>query len=297
AAPVLDAVDLFVGAEGTLGAIGEVELALVPAPAAWFGGLAFFPTEESALDFVRLVRDERPADAAACRPAVLEYFDRAALDLADRSGRRREIGLPAMPHEAGAAVYFEQGCGADELETLFAAYDRVLAMCGSSADAVWSALEEREQAKLKSLRHLVPEEVNRLVAENRRHCPAIHKVGTDLSVPNAALEALVRAYRTRLAEEGIPAVVFGHLGENNLHVNMLPRDEEELGRAKALHREWASLAVSLGGTVAAEHGIGRLKGELLHLLYGPGELAQMAAVKRALDPGGILNPGHVLSNP
>ncbi|MGE5528491.1 MAG: FAD-binding oxidoreductase [Patescibacteria group bacterium] len=287
----LDAVDLFVGAEGSLGIITELELALIPVPMMLFGGLAFFPSEEAALGFVRTVRDEKPAGTESCRPVALEYFDAAALDLANRAEAREQLHIPPLP-AAGAAVYFEQCCGEDEIEELAGAWSVALEMNGSSLEGVWSSLEEKDRSRLKSLRHLVPEEVNRQVGINRRGCPAVHKVGTDLAVPHARLGELFRAYRAGLAREDIPAVIFGHIGDDNLHVNMLPQDEETLARAKALHLEWAALAVSLGGTVAAEHGIGKLKRALLRVMYRAEDLAEMDAVKKALDPKGILCLGN-----
>lgn len=286
-----DAIDLFIGAEGALGLISELELGLVEAPEMIFGGLAFFPSEEAAIGFVTKVRDEHPACIGACRPSALEYFDAEALRLADRAEGREELGLPSLP-PAGAAIYFEQGCREDELEALVDSWSAALESSGSSIDDVWSALEEKERNKLKALRHLVPEEVNRRVEKNRRRCPAIHKVGTDLAVPDERLSEMVGHYRTGLAEEGLPAVVFGHIGDNNLHVNMLPENEEMLARAKALHLAWAKTAVSLGGTIAAEHGVGKLKRGLMKVMYGERALAEMDAVKRALDPAGILSPGN-----
>lgn len=282
-----DAVDLFIGSEGAFGMITQLELALAEAPALFFGGLAFFAAEAAAVAFVRTVRDGKPAGTGACRPAALEYFDAEALRLADRAENRGQLGLPPLP-PAGAAVYFEQGCREDELETLMDAWSTALDLSGGSMEDVWSALEEKERTKLKALRHLVPEEVNRRVESNRRRCPSIHKVGTDLAVPDAGLEEMMRAYRAGLAREGIPAVVFGHIGDNNLHVNMLPEDEALLVKAKALHLEWAALAVRLGGTIAAEHGIGKLKRRLLPVMFSPEALAEMDAVKRALDPAGVL---------
>lgn len=291
ASSTFDAVDLFIGTEGTMGVITQIEIALAPYPGTCFGGLAFFPSEQEAVCFVRAVRDEKPAGTEACRAAALEYFDTEALRLADRAETREQLGLPSLP-QAGAAVYFEQFCDEEEIDALVEAWSAALDLSGSSLDHVWSAMDEKERHKLKALRHLVPEEINRVVENNRRLCPAIYKVGTDLAVPNVHLAEVVAAYRAGLAREGIPGVIFGHIGDNNLHVNMLPRDEEMLRRAKALHLEWAAKAVEMGGTVAAEHGIGKLKRDLMRIMYREEALAEMGAVKQALDPGGILCPGN-----
>jgi D-lactate dehydrogenase (cytochrome) len=288
--PGLDVIDLFVGSEGLLGVIVEIELALMAEPEIWFGGLAFFPGEREAVQFVRRVRDS--GIITACRPVALEYFDSAALQLFNGSGQRKELQLPEIPAYGRAAIFFEQGCRESEMEIVYEAWEKALDDCGSSFDDVWSAADPKNNLKLKRMRHLVPEAVNRIVSENRRRCPTVHKVGTDLAVPNPYLDDLIKVYRERLAEEQIPAVIFGHIGNNNLHVNMLPGDEISLKKAKSLHLEWAKWAVERGGTVIAEHGIGKIKGELLKLLYSETELAEMRAVKQALDPGDLLGPGH-----
>lgn len=287
--PGLEPIDLFTGSEGLLGVIVEIELALAVEPEIWFGGLAFFPGETEAVQFVRQVRD---GVISPCRPVALEYFDQTALQLFNESGQRKELQLPEIPGYARAGIFFEQGCREQELETVYEAWECVLQNCGSSINDVWSGLEPKDNHKLKKMRHLVPEAVNRIVADNRKKCPAVHKVGTDLAVPDPYLEDMIRQYRRRLAEEELPAIIFGHIGNNNLHVNMLPVDESSLKRAKNLHLEWARWAVERGGTVIAEHGVGKIKGELLRILYSESELAGMRAMKQALDPEDLLGPGN-----
>jgi D-lactate dehydrogenase (cytochrome) len=293
--PGLDPIDLFIGSEGLLGAIVELELAVKPEPELWFGGVAFFGAEADAMKLVRLIRDERPAMFSACRPVALEYFDRAALRLFNDTQGRRELRLPEIPPEIGAGLFFEQEAEEAHLEEIYDAWAAALNACGSSMDQVWSAMDPKDHAKLKSMRHLVPEAVNQRVGENRKLCPEVHKVGTDLAVPNPYLEELVALYRRSLAEEHLPAVIFGHMGNNNLHVNMLPTDSLGLQKAKSLHLKWAEWAVRHGGTVVAEHGLGKLKGELLRVLYNETALAEMRAVKQALDPQNILGPGNVIT--
>jgi len=122
----------------------------------------------------------------------------------------------------------------------------------------------------------------------------IHKVGTDIAVPDRHLRDILAFYREKLSEARLRSVVFGHIGNNHLHVNMIPETYEELERAKVLYREFALKGCALGGTVSAEHGIGKLKREYLLLQYSPEAIAGMRAVKAALDPDGILNPGDMI---
>jgi D-lactate dehydrogenase (cytochrome) len=293
--PALDPIDLFIGSEGLLGVIVEIELALAVEPELWFGGLAFFASEVEAVRFVRLVRDEPAESRSLYRPAALEFFDFAALQLFNGTKARKELLLPEIPSYARAAVFFEQGCSEPEFEPVYSFWEKALPDCGSSIDEVWSGIDPQANQKLKSMRHQVPEEVNRIVSENRKQCPEISKIGTDLAVPNQYLEDLFDLYRGCLVQEQIPAVIFGHIGNNNLHVNMLPTDPTSLQKARSLHLKWAGWAIEHGGTVVAEHGIGKLKGELLRLLYPENILAQMRAVKQALDPLDILAPGNAIS--
>ncbi|HEX3045340.1 MAG TPA: FAD-binding oxidoreductase [Bacillota bacterium] len=293
--PGLDPIDLFIGSEGLLGAIVELELAVKPEPELWFGGLAFFTDEAEAIHLVRLIRDVSSEMFSLCRPVALEYFDRAALQLFNGTQGRRDLQLPEVPPDAGAGLFFEQEATEAELERFCDVWDAALTACGSSMERVWSALAPKDHLKLKSMRHLVPEAVNQKVGENRKLCPEVHKVGTDLAVPNPYLEELMALYRRSLAEENIPAVIFGHIGNNNLHVNMLPTDSIGLQKAKSLHLKWAEWAVRRGGTVVAEHGLGKLKGQLLRILYNETALAEMWMVKTALDPQNILSPGNVIT--
>ena len=97
----------------------------------------------------------------------------------------------------------------------------------------------------------------------------------------------------KLAESGLEHVIFGHTGDNHLHVNILPRSAGELKRAEGLYESFAREVVAMGGSVSAEHGIGRIKRPFLRIQYGPEMIDAMRAVKRALDPRGLLNPGVI----
>jgi D-lactate dehydrogenase (cytochrome) len=168
-----------------------------------------------------------------------------------------------------------------------------VAACGGNPDASWTATEGNAWLQLKAFRHAAPERVNVRIAERQRSHPGLTKLGTDLSVPDGRLRDVLAMYRRELAEARLESVVFGHIGNNHLHVNILPRDMEEYARGQALVRGWARQAVAWGGSVAAEHGIGKLKTGLLELMYGPAGIAQMRAVRRVFDPDGRLNPGNL----
>jgi D-lactate dehydrogenase (cytochrome) len=87
--------------------------------------------------------------------------------------------------------------------------------------------------------------------------------------------------------------VFGHIGDNHVHVNILPRDDSEAARARELYVDFLKYAASVGGTLSAEHGVGKLKRDYLRLFYNDDQLRQMASLKNALDPNGILGRGNI----
>ena len=300
AADDMELIDLFIGMEGTLGIITHIELRLIPPPAAVLGVLAFLPSEEAALACVNRLRTEAGrGEYGTARLVALEYFDHDALSLFHRMKTEEAAfeGVPALPATFHSALYVEFH-GEDD-ETLFALLEPFLVMIEDlegDGDACWCATTPQELLPLKAFRHAIPEAVNLLIAQRRRALPAITKLGTDMSVPDAELPAVMALYRQSLAESGLASVIFGHIGNNHLHVNILPNSLEDYARGKDMYLTWARHILAYGGSIAAEHGIGKLKRPFLELMYGAHGIAQMRAVKALFDPAGMLNPGNLFDS-
>ncbi len=281
--PANNLLDLMIGQEGTLGVITRARLRLAPLPVGVVSLFAFFPDTPTLLAFVTRARDGArrpgvPSEPGALDPRALEYFDRACLDLV----RSR---VPDIPADAQGALFIEVE---HEGEPPLEAWWDALAEGGALVDHTIVAEDEQGRQRLHAVRHAVPAGVNEQVVRN-----GMPKIGTDFAVPDAALPEMMRAY----AEVPLPNVLFGHIGDNHLHLNLLPRDPGELAEAKRLYRELALRAVALGGTVSAEHGIGKIKRQLLADMVGPQVLARFHALKAALDPGWILGRGTMLAPP
>ncbi len=294
AAPGMDLVDLIVGSEGTLGVITEMELKLTEAPEGVLSALAFFGSDEDAVAFVKRARGDGPDDAPdSVSPMSLEFFD--STSFAFLRARREEEGtsseIPELPDGATAGVLFEQDFTEDSLLDVYEGWEVVLSAHGSSMEDTWGGMEEGDLARLKALRHSVAEEVISVVSRANATNPEIHKIGTDAAVPGSALEETLALYRSELDGTGLSYIIFGHIGDNHLHLNVMPTDTRELALGKELALKFARRAVELGGTVSAEHGIGRLKHDFLRVQYGDEGLAEMAAVKTAFDPALVLNRG------
>jgi D-lactate dehydrogenase (cytochrome) len=167
----------------------------------------------------------------------------------------------------------------------------------SSSESSWAGLDRTELEKMKVVRHFVPETINALIAKRKQEYHEVHKIGTDMAVPDRALREYLKFYCDTLERQGMEYVIFGHIGNNHLHVNMIPRNNEEVKQGMENYMLFARKAVELGGTVAAEHGIGKLKRAFLELMYGPKGISEMQAVKKALDPKWLLNPGDMVPVP
>ena len=274
-APEMDAVDLFIGSEGTLGVICEVEVKLLPKPEGLLSGVVFFANEADVLALVQEVRAH--VDARA-----IEFFDEESL-------RFLREKYPTIPAEAVAAIFFEQETTAETEDAVLNQWLALLDQHHALADS-WFATNEQDQAKLREFRHQLPVLMNEWFAHYRQR-----KVSTDMSVPDDAFPGLFHLYKETLRSSGLRYTIFGHIGDNHVHVNILPRDETAGARAREMYVEFLKYAASVGGTLSAEHGVGKLKREYLHLFYTDDQLREMAAVKKALDPNGILGRGNILS--
>ena len=169
----------------------------------------------------------------------------------------------------------------------------IIAVCGGDENATWIATTAREMERMHTFRHAVPEAVNLLIDERRRTSPGLTKLGTDMAVPDDRLDDVMLLYHRALDASGLEYVMFGHIGDNHIHVNILPRDQQEYDCGRGLYAAWAKEIIAMGGTVSAEHGIGKLKVALLKEMYGEKGVAEMRAVKRAFDPEFRLNRGNL----
>ena len=281
----LDMLELFIGQEGTLAIITSLTLALLPLEEVELAACFFFQNEAAAISFVEEIRSTRPVPDL--KLLALEYFDRQALTLIGGSQ-----GYSFIPK--AYAIYVEiAGPQEDELfsylEGLASAWGHELAF----QDAVWLATSPKESSKLRSIRHAVPEAINRLVAERLKTEPRLTKLATDFAVPDKHLRDLVHLYHKRLAATGIDYLLFGHIGDNHLHANLLPKDIYQYKMGKEYLKQIAQDVIALGGSVSAEHGIGKLKKELLRLMYGEEGISQMKRLKRIFDPDLRLNQGNL----
>ncbi|MEZ5307509.1 MAG: FAD-binding oxidoreductase [Pyrinomonadaceae bacterium] len=283
-APAMDAVDLFVGSEGTLGVITEAGLRLLPKPEGSITGIVFFRNRADLLGFVDEVRRLSMGESHSGNridASFVEYFDSNSL----RFIREK---YPETPKRMAGAVYFEQETGADSEDQVYGLWNDLLESSNASIDESWFAVGDADLEKMREFRHALPVAVNEKIVKFGQK-----KVSTDMAIPVENFESFLRFSETLLENSGIEHVVFGHMGDCHLHANMIPADDEQAVSAKHIYGRMIAQSIMLGGTVSAEHGIGKLKSRYLYVMYGERYIHEMVAIKKALDPKSILGRGNV----
>jgi D-lactate dehydrogenase (cytochrome) len=284
--PDREPIDLFIGSEGTLATFAAVGVRVQPAVNI-LAGLSFFTSSGAAFDFADFLREETQI-------AAIEFFDGSSLRFLDRYRHRVPGSFPSFPKGAGSAVLWEFLEGSPETwESRMDKWEAALARCGASLEETWSGFEEAEKERLRRFRHALPETVNGVIAENKRSCKEIRKIGTDSALPADRFRVVYESMTRMIEKSGLASAAWGHLGDHHIHVNLIPSTGKELSAALDIYDECMSLAVENGGTVSAEHGIGKIKKKYLQKMYGREAVEAMRAVKTAFDPAGILNPGNL----
>jgi glycolate oxidase len=282
-----DLVGLVCGSEGTLGFITKVEVRLIDKPPAYMSGLAFFDDVAAALAFVATAR-EQDQRGTGVRPRCLELLDAGCLEIMRNQGS----GV-SLPNEAGAAIFFEEEHAIDADEAVLMAWWTALESApGALAEATVVATDPTRQEELRLLRHAVPATLNE---EGRSHAAAGgRKISTDWSVPFGQLAPLVQTFDGWLADAGIDrSLRYGHVGNGHPHYNLIVKDAEERARGDAVVKKMCEAACAVGGTITAEHGIGKIKQAYVGFRFSPLEIETMKAVRRVFDPQGIMAPGNL----
>jgi glycolate oxidase subunit GlcD len=275
-----DLKSLLIGSEGTLGLITAVRLRLLPAPEARLAAMVFMRDRREGCEAMAAIRE------AGVRPSAMDFIDGETLAmLAGAYPASRALSGAAgagVPPEAGFALLVETDGTAEEARS---AQEALLEAVGPNAVAVHEPIEQKALWRWR-------DGINGVVTAERGA-----KVSEDVVFPlERLLEGLERFERIA-ASHGLRSCAWGHGGEGNVHATVLvdPRSGEELDAAEAAGEELFGLVVELGGSVAGEHGVGRLKRGRLAAQWDARAVELHEKVKRAFDPKGLLNPGAKLA--
>ncbi len=277
---------LFIGSEGTLGVIAEVTLGLCAAPAATIVAFAAVPSDDALLGLFGLLR------RAPLTLAAFECLDHGCIDRV-----REHRGVADAPFSEAYPVYalIEIEVSEGSEAAIEATQDQLMEVLASAqesdlmADAVLAQTPAQARG-LWALREDISESLH-------RHTP----FKADIALPVAEVAAFLRSFRARVAERlpEIPVLVFGHVGDGNLHLNLLRPEglelEAFLARCHSFEDELFALVREHSGSISAEHGIGLLKRDHLHYSRSPLEISIMRGIKTLLDPAGLMNPGKIFA--
>ncbi len=276
--PGMDWLDLFIGSDGTLCVFTECTLKLLKAPADFLSAILFMEHEEVCW---KLLEKIRGSEESKISPCSLEYFDR-------RSLQRLKQKFGNIPEKAQAALFFEQDVASQQeydlcLETWYGFLEKEKVLLDNS----WFAQGPKDIEKFYDFRHEVPLMINE---ENSRLGRV--KMGTDMAVGDEHFKKMMEFYRDELTASGLDFVMFGHIGDNHLHINLLP-DAKQMSLARETYATLVDQILKWGGTISAEHGVGKLKKEYYHKMIGDQALGELREIKKSLDPQGRLGMGNL----
>ena len=315
--PDMDLIDLFIGSEGTLGAIAEIVFKTAPLP----GGVcrAFVPVaaEPAAIKLVKELREAasatwRTGDPNGIDIASIEHLDARSIQILRDDGidRKLDITLPRgsaivllidleLPPAAAAGNLWrvlESALEHDAVDSPLTRFCRVLARHGAMDDAEMTLPGDRSRvAAFAELREAVPAGVNRRVAQAKQRDQAISKTAADMIVPYARFDEMMTACRRLFAERDLDLAVWGHISDGNVHPNVIPRSAADVEQGRDAILALGAEVIAMGGSPLAEHGVGRnpIKQQLLTQLYGETGVAALRALKLSLDPHGSLASGVI----
>ncbi len=283
----MDAIDLFIGSEGTLGIITKIKLQLVKLPVDILSSVIFFDSEDNAISFIEEARktslETRKHKSDTLEALALEFMDENCLNFLKED-------YSQIPVDAKSSVWFEQETTTENDETLFNQWAELIAIHNGNTETAWFAFSENDKRKLEEYRHSVSAKANEFIAKRN-----VKKLGTDVAVPNNVFKGFYKECKNLVQNSGIKFIAYGHFGNSHLHLNMLPENDDEYEKGKELYKQICKRAVELNGTVSAEHGIGKLKTEYLEMMFGKENIKKMAEIKKVFDPNLILGRGTLFS--
>ncbi len=290
----IDQIDTVFGKEGITGIISELTLRLVKKPEEEWVIAFFFEQENDAAEFIDGLKEELPqADKASI--ASVEFIDRNSIDLIEaRKATMTKIKeLPDIREEIMAMVYIEihgSEVGVEEIAEMLmeAAIEH-----GSDPDEAWAVSSETDVEKLHAFRHGAAETTNLFIEESHQNDKRITKLGTDMVIGERTFSQVLDRYKESIQEAGLKGCIFGHALENHLHVNLLPENYEDYLKGKQLIRKWAEEADTEDSQIIGEHGIGKLKQEILEDAISKSYINLCKELKKKMDKDGRLNQGNI----
>lgn len=289
--PNMDLIDLFIGSEGILGIVTQIDIWIIEKHQI-ISNVLFFKAEDDALNFADMIRNH-----VIISSEFIEFFSSQALYLLRKvqAEEPSSLKIPQIPEDAQSVIFFDFPYTEDKLDNILSELTIIAENCNTDLSNGWSGYEDQDHTRFKQFRHALPENVNSIIAQRKKKFPEFHKLGTDMSVPDINFRNMMKYYHTILQNANLDYVIYGHIGDYHVHVNILPKNMEEFRLGEEIYEKFATKAVEYAGSISAEHGIGKIKRKYLKIMYGQQELDEMRQLKKTLDPSLILNCGNIVN--
>lgn len=272
----------WLSAEGGLGVITSVRLALTPKAAHTWGLFFFFSGDETACAFADRIDGLNTV-------TTLEYMDERTITCIERYRKNMNAiaDLPAFPQQTKAVIFVEIAADSEEeLEEAAGEMIEAVVEIGEDPDTAWAMSTEAEVETLRAYRHAASECVNMTVAEAHASYPEITKLSADLRWPQTTRLDLLRRYQKEAEKIGVEFCIFGHLGSRQPYVNFMAKTPEEYQAAKELLLQWTVDAMQ-NGQAFLEHGVGKLKRDLFFGAAAQPQVETLRAQKSKWDAAGV----------
>ncbi|WP_461207848.1 FAD-binding oxidoreductase [Clostridium sp. DL1XJH146] len=289
-----DLIDVFIGSEGMYGVVVEATLNLIKRPKELWGISFLFEEEDGVFQFAEEIREEELIVETAAIAAI-EYIDKATFkfieELKKVATKLKE--LPDIEEDIIGMVYIEiNGENEGDIEEIAEILMEKAMECGSDPDRAWAVSGEIEMDKVRAFRHAGPESINVTVEKYKRLDERITKLGTDMTIENKPVSEIIKKYREDAEKENLQIAIFGHIGGSHIHANIIPKNYEEYKKGKDLIKKWAIEAKHENAKIFSEHGVGKIKKELLKLVAKEDYINEAKKLKNQLDPSAMWNKGN-----
>jgi len=279
--------DLFIGSEGTLGTITQAKIKILPKPSNVLGLIIFFDDLPKAFDFLDLTRKlsrksfngNNQTNDHLISARLIEFFDKNSLMLNFEE-------YPQIPKGSVCAFWTEQEYEQNKEEQVVSAWLEHIAQFTPFTDQTWVAIEDSKHREFAEFRHKIPVKVFEMLSQSQ-----FQKIGSDVATNDAVFRNYYFKLLRSLENSGLVYFIWGHFGNSHLHLNIIPRNEQENQLAEKIFDEHIAEAIMLGGTYSAEHGTGKLKRKYFQMMFGSEIVQKMKEIKLKFDPKNLLNRG------
>lgn len=273
-------IDLFIGSEGTLGVITKVKLKVEKLPHNLIGLVVYFEDYNTLLNFVNAIKTSNHK-YNLLESRLIEYFDTNALKVISEQF--------SLPQNANYAIWLEQEVERYEIiDEILGQWYELISNYSVLKDDTWIALDENEHSQMREFRHYLPLQIYENLAKNNQL-----KIGTDAAVEDKYFRVYFQFIMENLSNLNVYHIVFGHIGNNHLHINLFCNTDEQKEKALKFYDNLMLETIRLEGTVSAEHGIGKLKKKYFNMMYDNETIELMKSIKLTFDPKNIINKGNI----